>query len=61
VTRSAPWKAGRLAALLVFLASWPDLRTHMKRYVKALQFLCLVLMVCRGCAVRLAGKVGVPV
>jgi hypothetical protein len=33
----------------------------MKRYVKALQILCLVFGGLRGCVVRLAGKAGVPV
>ena len=31
-----------------------DVRTHMKRYVKALQILCLVRGGLRGCVLRLA-------
>ena len=33
-----------------------ELRTHMKRYVKVLQILCLVLTVLRGCVVRDGGE-----
>jgi hypothetical protein len=46
------------AKLLTPSTGSADLRTHMKRYVKALQILCLVFGGLRGCVVRLAGNVG---
>ena len=51
-------EGGRAADLRGLMVVWADLRTHMKRYVKALQILCLVRGGLRGCVVRLAGNVG---
>jgi len=51
-------ESGRLAYLQVLGYRRADLRTHMKRYVKALQILCLVRGGLRGCVVWLGGERG---
>jgi hypothetical protein len=48
----------QLCELLVLVRGLVDLRTHMKRYVKALQILCLVHGGLRGCVMWLGGERG---